>query len=196
MPVTFDMSGFERAASRIGAFQDQIPFAVSRTLNTAADRTRDSLITDTWPRHVSVRDPNFLKAALTTKGEQATKTSLRVTIYDKLGRANLAKHETGGTATSKTGRFAIPTSRVRKGTKGVIPSQRPAQLKRKVVKNGLIFQATGKGKNQRLQLMFKLQRTNRIPATVPFHADFARFMREEVKRAFPDALARAMQTRR
>jgi hypothetical protein len=64
------------------------------------------------------------------------------------------------------------------------------------VKGGLIFQAVGKGKASRLQLMFKLQPTNQVKADVPFRRDFQRFMVEEVRREFPKAMMKAMRTRR
>lgn len=187
------MRDFERAAQSMLAAADQVPFAISRTLNKAVLSTENRLANETWPSRVTVRNKGFLKAALAP--EFSDKRTLRVALVDRLGRASLGLHAKGGVKRAK-GNFAIPTSRVRRGPKGVVASQRPGSLKRKVVRGGLIFQATGKGRNQRLQLMFKLQPTTRIKADVPFHRDFARFMREEVRREFPKAVAQAMRTRR
>lgn len=192
--LSFDVRDFERIASSMRGAQDQMAFAISVSLNKAAQNTENRLASETWASHVQVRNRGFLRAALDI--ERSDKRNLRVTVFDKLGRANLSLHETGGTARSKTGRFAIPTSRVRKGAKGVVQSQRPANLSRKVVKDGLIFQKVGRGKSERLQLMFKLQPTNQVKADVPFHRDFNRFMREEARREFPKAMAKAMRTRK
>jgi hypothetical protein len=193
--IQFDLSGLERAARDVGASADQIPFAISRTLNQAVLKTRDRLADETWPSHVKVRNKAFIKAAL-RQPEFSRKTNLRVALVDRIGRATLNLHDKGGVKTAQTGRFAIPTSRVRRGSKGVVPSQRPGELKRKVVKGGLIFQAVGKGKDQRLQLMFTLKPSSRVKADVPFRRDFDRFMREEMRRELPKAVAQAMRTRR
>lgn len=192
--LTFDMRAFEEAARSMKAARDQMPFAISVALNKAAQVTEARLASETWARHVEVRNRGFIRAALEI--ERSDKRNLRVAVYDRLGRANLKLHDTGGTARSKGGRFAIPTSKVRKGSKGVIASQRPANLKRKVVKGGLIFQAVGTGKASRLQLMFNLRPTNQVKADVPFRRDFQRFMREEMRREFPKAMLKAMRTRR
>ena len=191
--VTFDLSAFEAHAARIDGAIDQIPFAISRALNKAVLNTENRLASETWPSHVTVRNRGFLKAAL--EPVFSTKQNLRVELFDKPKRASLGLHAKGGVKKAK-GNFAIPTARVRRGARGVVATQQPANLKRKVVKNGLIFQAVGKGKNQRLQLMFKLQPTTRVKADVPFHRDFARFMQAEVVREFPKAMAQAMRTRR
>lgn len=192
--LNFDFSAFDRVASRMGSAADQIPFAISVALNKAAQTTENRLADETWAKHVQVRNRGFLRAAL--RIERSNKRNLRVAIFDHLQRANLTLHDKGGIARAKQGRFAIPTKRVRKGSKGVVQSQRPGQLARKVVKNGLIFQATGKGKNARLQLMYTLQATNKVKADVPFRADFKRFMEDEISREFPKALAQAMASRR
>lgn len=191
--LAFDFSAFDDAVAGIDGVADQLPFAISRSLNAAVRTTENRLADETWPKHVTVRNRGFLKAAL--KPELSNKRDLRVALVDTLGRASLKKHAVGGVKEAR-GNFAIPTSRVRRGAKGVVDSQRPANLKRKVVIGGLIFQATGRGKNQRLNLMFKLQRSTTIKPDVPFYADFRRFMREEVEREFPKALIGAMRTAR
>ena len=190
--LTFDLSEFERASRRIGGAIDQVPYALSLALNEAARRTRLALI-DLWPRYVEARKQNFIRVALQT--EFATKRDLRVAIFDKLGRAHLGLHAHGGIKQAR-GRLAIPTKAVRRGASGVVQSQRPANLKRAVVKGNLIFQAQGRGKSTKLRLMYKLQPTARIKADVPFAQEFRRVMALEARRAFPAAMARALRTRR
>lgn len=193
--LTFDIRNFGRKAQEVGAALDQVPFALSMALNQAVEHTRSSLINTTWPNHVTVRKANFMNAALTTSGERATKNRLRVVLYDRLGRASLPLHAEGGIKQAR-GRLAIPTKNVRITSSGVAASQRPANMKRKVVKGNLIFQASGKGKNSKLKLMFKLQPTAKIKRDVPFYTDFTATMAQQVHANFPKALARAMATRR
>lgn len=195
LDVKFDISEFARKAQDVGAALDQVPFALSVALNDAVEHTRSSLINTTWPNHVTVRKANFLNAALTTSGERATKNRLRVVLYDRLGRASLPLHADGGIKEAR-GRLAIPTRAVRVTASGVSASQRPANMKRKVVKGNLIFQASGKGKNSKLTLMYKLQPTAKIKKDVPFYTDFDATMAQQVHASFPKALARAMATRR
>lgn len=193
--LQLDLASFQRRAQDLGGALDQLPFALSKALNTAAEATRERLAGETWPTHVTVRNKNFMKAALTTKGARATKGNLKVEIYDRLGRAHLTLHDKGGTKTART-MLAIPSSRVRRGSKGVIESQRPRNLKRAVRKGDLIFQAQGRGKKSKLQLMYKLRRSAQQPADVPFSSDFRRFMTMYIRQAFPIAMRLAMQTRR
>jgi hypothetical protein len=188
-----DMAPFEKMAANVGAMQDQVPFAISRALNKAVLNTENRLATETWPQHVTVRNRSFLKAALSP--EFSDKRNLRVALVDKLGRAALQLHAKGGTKQA-TRNFAIPTKRVSRNAKGVVQSQKPGSLKNKVVKGGLIFQAVGRGKNKKLQLLYTLKPTTKVKADVPFYSEFGRFMREEAKREFPKAIAQAMRTRR
>src|SRR5262245_56523142 len=95
--IDVDSSALTDAAIALGAAVDQIPYIMARSLNDAAEATRSYLIHHTWPSSVQVRNQSFMNAALTTKGARASKTDLEVTIYDKLGRANLPLHAKSGT---------------------------------------------------------------------------------------------------
>ena len=118
-----------------------------------------------------------------------------MSVFDILNRAHLKAHAKGGIKQAR-GRLAIPTREVARGSSGVRASQRPGALKRKVVKGNLVFQAVGRGKASRLKLMYKLAPSAKIKADVPFFQDFDRFMAEEARLAFPQAMAKAMRTRR
>lgn len=193
--VSLNLRDFERRAHEIGANVDQVPFALAGALNTAAFDARTVLVQDTWPTHVTVRKPSFITAAL--RVEPATKAHLSVSITDAAihGRGHLNLHAHGGIKRSK-GRLAIPTKAVRRGPSGVVRSQRPANLARKVVKGGLIFQETGRGKRKKLRLMFKLQPSARQPKDVPFVEAFQHAMRNGIRTSFLEALAKAMRSRR
>lgn len=191
--MRINVGDVEQLAKELDGVMDQMPFALSVALNDAVRETRTVLTQDTWPRHVHVRNTGFISRALRTVF--AKKEYLRVEIYDDLGRAHLELHAKGGTKQAKS-RFAIPTRGVVRGPSGVRISQLPANLKRKVVKNGMIFQATGRGKNSKLRLMYKLRETTDQPKDVPFYEDFDFVMRQGLRTSLPAAMARAMKSRR
>jgi hypothetical protein len=63
--LKLDLSDFTRAAVAFGRLQrDQMAFAISRAMNDAVKATRNHIITDTWPTHVHVRNPGFVRWAL------------------------------------------------------------------------------------------------------------------------------------
>lgn len=220
---TFRVEGLDKLLKRLDGFERQIPFVLATTLNNAADSARDQL-PRVWAEHITVRNPNFLRAALTTRGRRATKASLRVELYDQYGRGNLGLHSTGGAAHG-SGALAIPTTssgiKGRRGAKGVPKGLQPRNLARsfgKVGKSGdvLIYQQVGKyqkatkaahkraaksggprpkGKdNRHLRLEYVTKQTNRVRADVPFQAEFVRIMRREVPKQFSVAVKAAMKT--
>ncbi|MFB0491965.1 hypothetical protein ABIE45_004551 [Methylobacterium sp. OAE515] len=200
MPVQFDMRGFERAASGIGALQDQIPFALSQSLNDGLFASRDHLITHTWPAHVSVRDPNFLRNAL--RVERASKTKLSGAVTNEGTRAgnrgHLKLHEDGGTKRPTKSKIAIPDRKVlaRRSGRGVPKSLRPGTAPNTFRKGDVIYQVTGGKKNRKLKLLYTLKPSAPIKGVVPFRPDFDMVMRREVARAFPDRIRAAMASRR
>src|ERR1700712_4961198 len=156
--LTLDLRALERAADAVKATRDQLPFAISLALNNAAAATETRLARETWGTHTANRNKGFFKAAMAI--DMATKARLQVALYNSKGRAKIALHAHGGTAVAK-GRFAILTSAVRKTSHGVAASQRPGAIypKRNVVKDGLIFRASGKGERRKLTLLYKLTPT-------------------------------------
>lgn len=200
MPVSFDMSGFERVAASVGALQDQIPFALSQSLNDGLFAARDHLITNTWPAHVSVRDPNFLRNAL--RVERASKTNLAGAVTNQGTRAgnrgHLVIHETGGTKRPAKSKIAIPDRKVlaRRSGRGIPKSLRPGTAPNTFRKGDVIYQVTGGKKSRKLKLLYTLKPSAPIKGVVPFHADFDMVMRREVTRAFPVRIRAAMASRR
>ncbi len=215
--LTFDMRDFQRLARGIERLEKQVPFALSKALNASAEKARTELIDTTWAQHITVRDPNFLKNALTTRGARATKRKLRVEIYDKLERASLALHDQGGRKLPRGQTLAIPNRPIaaRRGSKGVPKGLRPRALSRSFAtkwKTGdtLIFQQTGSyrkagppnkaGKrrpakdNRHLKLAYVLKSSVPVKADVPFHADFERVMRRQMPTQFGVAMVAAVNT--
>jgi hypothetical protein len=209
--LQLDMRAFEQRAREIAGAVDQLPFVISRSLNEAAEKTRDHLANQTWPSSVQARDKNFMKAALSTKGARATKEVFRVTIFDKLDRGHLALHDQGGTKAAK-GRLAIPLPVVKgkRGSKGVPKGLRPTALPNSFRKGDVIYQRVGNytrkgkqkmsafaGRDQRkLVPVYVLKPSARIKHDVPFTVDFRHVMSREINAAFPSWMAKAMATRR
>lgn len=200
--LKFTLSGFKETARKLEALERQIPFAMAVTLNNAAENTRRYLADDFWPRHLEVRNRNAMRAALTLKGNRATKARLRVAITDAgpAGpRLGLLAHARGGVKKAKGRRLAIPPKgTVRRGARGVPKGQRPAAIIAKTPKRALrvtkdaIF--VGQGGRLRMKYVFKPQ--TRIKLDLPIYPEFKRIMRTEIKREFPKALAFAMSTAR
>lgn len=193
--VDFDFRDFERAARSLNAFSNQVPFALARALNDSAELARSDL-PQTWAEHITVRNPRFLKAALSTKGTRATKARLSVEIYDRLGRANLFLHDQGGSRKPRGAAIAVPSKALQaaRTSKGVPKGLRPRAIPNSFVKGDVLYQRTGKGKNRGLKLMYVLRPQTRISPDVPFHREFDRIMRREVPRQFGVRLEQAMKT--
>jgi hypothetical protein len=196
--VKFDAFDIETQARALGTARDQIPFTLALALNDAAKTTKQHLVAETWPQHVTQRNTAFIKRALQI--DYATKRELRVEIYDDLHRANLLLHLLGGTATPHQGRFAIPSSTaVAKTAHGVRSSQKPRAIANSFVANlrgrgDAVWKRTGR-KGRNLKLMYVLKPSSKVPADVPFERDFQDSMITEVRKSMPRAMARAMKGR-
>ena len=207
--LTFDMRDFERAARNFDAILDQVPFALAGAMNDAVDFAYRELTTQTWPESVTVRNPNFIRAALSSRGNRATKGNLRVAIEDRLGRASLALHAEGGEKRPKGKAIAVPSARIadRRGRSGVPKGLRPRAIPNSFVKGQALYQrvgkyekaGSGKGKGydgRGLVLMYALAPDAEIRPDVPFDTDFERAMWLGMSRSFGPRLQAAMAKRR
>ena len=197
--VTFGADELVRYAQSLGAAIDQVPYSMALALNTATENVRTYLIQKTWPAGVNVRNPSFISASLTTRASRATKYDLQSEIYDRLNRGNLQLHAMGGVRTPKGGgTLAIPTRQLmaQKGPHGVPKRLRPRNLPsdRSFRKGDRIYMRDKKGK--RVEVLYVLKSSTRVPKRVRFYEDFARQMTHELINALPAAVERAMATRR
>ena len=203
-----DLSDFEKAAMELGGELDQVRFAAANAMNDAVEHARSILINDTWPDHINERNHSFLNASLTTRGSRATKKSLSVTLYDKLGHGNLAEHAEGGIRTPRGKSLAVPASKhIVRGQHGVSKGQKPRSLPNTFIKDGVIYQKRGsyvksgsrkvKGQdNRRLELMYVLKPQTTIKKDVPFYEVFEQVVTDSIGRSFAARLEKAMKTRR
>lgn len=194
--LTIDTSTFEKRAKELHAQIDQVPYALALAMNAAAKKTKQTLVEDTWPSHVTQRNKSFIGRAL--QRTYASKRNLQIEIYDSLGRAHLKLHDAGGTKTAK-GRLAIPPpGTVKRGAGGVRKKQRPHSIIVNTPKRALRITNRGLfvGKGGRLHLMYAFKASANMPADVPFEDDFRRAMTIELRASFPAAMERAMKPRR
>jgi hypothetical protein len=199
--LRFDLTDLEKQARALGTAYDQIPFTLSLALNAAAKKTKEFLVKNTWPQHVTQRNARFINAALQI--DFSMKYNLRIEIFDSLNRGSLMLHGQGGTKLPKGSNLAIPiSSNVRRGATGIPKGLRPRELD---AKYKFVANLRGRGdavwlrigpKGRHLKMMYVLKPSASIAATVPFWQDFQESMRDELRAALPAAMARAMSTRR
>ena len=195
--LTFDMRDFQRMARGLKAFESQVPFALSNAMTHAAFRTRELLITDTWPKAVDVRNRVFLRRSLRIM--KARKTALRVAIFDDLNRDILLIHAKGGVKRPLKRGLAIPPGgTVSRGPRGVPKSERPKALLARTPKRALRVTSRGifVGLGGRLHLRYAFKTEAQVKPDVPFLADFEHYMRREIRPAFVKSIRKAMKTAR
>jgi len=195
--ITLNVDAFLQKAKQLNDSLDQLPFALSTMLNDAAFAARRVLTEVTWPSHVTARNRTFISASL--RVEKATKSNLRIKIYDVLGRGKLKQHATGGSAQPQRSRvFAIPIpGRVQRTTRGVASKDRPRNL---VTNSRRAVRITPKGifvgEHGRLVLKYAFKPSVFIHKDVPFYEDFAYTIGHHCRTSFAEHMARAVATRR
>jgi hypothetical protein len=196
--VEFNLSDFEQYAAELGAYADQVPFALANVMNSAAFKAREVWVQSTWPKSVKVVNPAFMNASL--RVERASKFSLQVALYDSLKHDYLQRLAKGGVKRPHSARtLAIPNpNQIRKGSRGVPKSQSPSAIIAKTPKHALRITPRGLyvGEGGSLKLMYRWKDQVATPKRVPFYEDFDYVMRQELRTGFNAALARAVRTRK
>lgn len=196
--VSFNATAFAGKAKQLaGAAQDQVPYALSRAANAAALNTRQVLIQSTWPRRMTVRNPNFIGRALRIKF--STKDHLKVSIFDDLRRAHLDKHARGGVKKPRGTHLAIPVKgRIPTTPNGVPAAFRPRALIDGVPSRALRITPKGifVGFGGRIHLFYVFATSARIKKDVNFIEDFTYSMSQEMRRNLISAVAEAIQGRK
>lgn len=193
--LVIDMRDFERRARQMGIFaNDQLPFAIANTLNdTMFKDTRPHIIGPTWASAFVTRNKGLPRASI--RVEKASKGKLSAGVYDALGKADLAKHATGGGKTH-SGTLAIPNrSVIRLHARGKTPWAR--ELDRKIPKRALrVIKGKGifVGKGGRLHLYFSFANSAHLDKRFAFYEDFARVSLRGVATRFPAHIQRAISS--
>lgn len=193
-----------RVARRIARIQKrQIPFAASGALNDTVFQVRKRIVGRTWPRAMKVRNRRFASAAF--RVEKANKRTLRARLFDKLGRASMALHATGGTKKPRGGHLAVPSDNVRRTGTGKVPAKKRARVILSTDKafkapmrtgNIGVFEKTGSKKNRKVRLVHTLVRRAPIRKRFPFYEDAESTSRRAFPNNFSRRLARALATAR
>lgn len=192
--VTFEMSEFVKKAHQVGIFaNDQLPFAISNTLNdTMFQDTRPHIIGPTWESAFEVRNRGLARASMRVM--KSSKTSLSAGVYDALGKADLARHAEGG-AKTHSGRLAVPNrARVRLHARGKTPWAKG--LEKKFGNHAVRKTSAGLfvGKGGRLHLFFSFQNSAQLDKRFNFYEDFARISTRGIRTRFPANIQRAINT--
>jgi hypothetical protein len=195
--LKIDTSAFAKRAEELHEQIDAVPYALALAMNRAVENTRNALVQDTWPKHVTQRNSGFIGRAL-RRGAKASERNLRVEIFDSLGRAHLKLHDAGGGKTAK-GKFAIPvTGSIKRTAKGVPKNKRPAVIIANTPKRALRITDRGLfvGKGGRLKMLYAFRTSTSQPADVPFEQDFRDAMTVELRTSFPAAISAALKPRK
>lgn len=193
--VFFDMREFTKKAHQMGILaSDQLPYAISRTLNdTMKGDTRPHIIGQTWSSAFTVRNKGLPRASM--RIEFSSKGSLVAGVYDALGKADLQQHATGGGKTH-SGTLAIPNrAKIKLHARGKTPWAR--ELDRKIPKRALrVIKGKGifVGKGGRLHLYFSFAESAQLDKRFRFYEDFARVSIAGINRRFPGHIQRAVAT--
>jgi hypothetical protein len=192
--ITLNMGDFERAARSMGAAMDQIPFALSQSLNDAARVARTEIVDKVWPQSVEVKNRRFMGWMMRT--DFASKRNLKVRLYNREPREFLPRQAEGGTKIPhRSTQIAIPASFVkqRRGSGGIPERFKPRNAAKSFRKGNAIFQRIS---NDKLRLLYTLKGQARVQKRFPAHETWDRVMRTEVMNAFGPRMLAAMRTRR
>lgn len=194
--VKSDIAAFRRQLRRDQ--RRQIPFAVSRAINETAFDVRRRIIGPTWARAFTVRNRRFPAAAF--RVAKATKRHLTASVFDRLGRASLDLHATGGIKRPRGRHIAVPRGAIKRTATGKVgKARRPAAVlaranvfRRRLGAREYILQRTRKG----LRPLYLLISRARIAKRFRFAEDARRVVERRFRRRLFVSLGKALRTAR
>lgn len=161
-------------------FRDQVPFAMSRAINSTAFAVRQEIVDHTWPNAFEVRNRALPKIAFKVD-KKATKADLDANVGQAIDRDWIERQSDGGTKAPRGRHLAIPVDAEKKRTaSGAIRKPlKPSNLKRKYFREGsggklLLFTVKGRGKNSTSELAYVLQGSAQIAPIFHFYRDAER----------------------
>jgi hypothetical protein len=169
-------SDIDRAVAEVGDFfRSQVPYAVSRAMNSTMFDVRKQIVEVTYPKAFTVRNPTLPKILW-----RITKKAVKRDLVAILEQVDLGGKPRDWTEVQVTGgtkklakNIAIPTQpgKERTATGRIAKSMKPLALKKTFVvsKNGkkFIFQRKRKG----AELMYVVVPSAEIKSTFPFYDD-------------------------
>ncbi|MCU0648055.1 MAG: hypothetical protein MUF00_08675 [Gemmatimonadaceae bacterium] len=200
------IQGFEPVRRELAAIGREMPFAASVALNAIANRTQAE-IRRTLPGNFMLRRKRFVERTVYREPgvDFATKTRLQAGVGIHPERDVLTKHEDGGSKRSRDGgRLAVPVA-VPRTAAGLIKAQyRPKALRgnSKVFRvdrpgaDPIIAEQLGRGRNQRVRVLYTLKRSVWLRPRLNFYATAERVIDREWERAVRDGIDRALRTAR
>lgn len=183
--------------SYIDSAGKQLPFALSKAINSTADRIREATLKGandvltlrgTWWKPRSKYGFNV---------KPSTKRNLTAEIYTKADW--MVQHEDGGIKAAK-GLIAIPTIDVKRNKKDIITKgNRPRNIKnafKVTAKNGneFIAKMSGRGKNKKLVILYWLEKKATIKGVFKFHDIAKQTFDKHFESDFRDAVDYALRT--
>jgi hypothetical protein len=201
MEIKVDMGDVLRLADQLGVAAREIPYSMSRSLNSALFDIRSEFIDRVWPDHVTVRNPSFLRHVL--RVETSSKYNLKGAIKEVERTSNpLLDHALGGVRTpAKAREFAIPTSAYAAGkqtSRGLRAAARIRELIARTPRRSLRITSRGVyiGRGGKLELAFAFKPRIEMKADVPFFETFETEVRRRFFDKLPEWLIRSLRTRR
>lgn len=194
MDINLDFTPFRAKARQMGIFaDDQLPFAISRSLNDSMfKRVRPQIIGPTWQSAFKVRNQGLPRTAI--RVETSSKAKLSAGVFDALGKADLQKHALGGTKTPKRTVLDIPIqSRVALGARGKRPwastvVKRTPKRALRILPKGIFV-----GEGGRLNLVYAFKGSARLSKRFPFYDDFRKGSRRAIDEFFPTHIQAAIR---
>lgn len=194
--LQFDLSEFRRRAHQMGIFaEDQLPYAISRTMNDTMLRdVRPEIIGPTWSKAFKVRNRGLPRASM--RAELSSKHRWVAGVYDALGKANLGVHARGGSRPKPSPMLAVPNQqRVKLHARGRKPWARDvpkmvANPKRalRVIKGKGIFV----GEGGRLHAVYWFRGGAHLAKRFKFYEDFKRVTARGMAQRFPGHIQAAI----
>jgi len=193
--VAFELSEFRKKARQVGVFaDDQLPYAISRTLNdTMFQDTRRHIIGPTWQQAFTVRNRGLASASM--RVEKSSKSKLQAGVFDALGKANLGVHASGGARPKPSAQLAIPNQggKVKLHGRGRKPWARQvpglvAPRALRVIKGKGIFV----GQGGRLHAWYWFRGQAQLKKRFQFDRDFQRVSERGINQRFPGHIRQAV----
>lgn len=189
----------------VNFFRDQIPFAMSRAINSTAFAIRQEIIDRTWPNAFEVRNRTLPKIAFRVD-EKATKAKLTANVGQAAALDHLEwleRQADGGTRVPRGEHLAVPVNAEAKrtGSGEIRKALKPRNIKRKYFREGsggklLLFTVKGRGKNSTSELSYVLPTAAPIAPIFHFYRDAERKGIEVFSDFFDVEFTKAIQSSR